>query len=110
MRLIYLPVVLMLAITLADRAAPGYGKFSFWSGIGQPISKVANGPRDCSRALTLEEFKALKKMKGATQAELAAMFAGAFCETGIRLDFSPKRVTPEMSGGKLQRLRVSHEI
>jgi hypothetical protein len=106
MRLIHIPVILMLAITVADRAAPGYGKFSFWVGIGQPISKIANGPRDCSRALSREEFKALKTMKGATQSELAAMFAGAVCETGIRLDFSDKKITPEMSGGKLERLKV----
>jgi hypothetical protein len=94
-------------VFIADRAEPGYGKFAFWRGVGQPISKVLDGPNDCSRALSAAEFKTLKTMKGATQKELSAMFAGAMCETGlVKLDFSPKKVKPEMKDGKLDKLKV----
>lgn len=94
-------------VFIADRASPGYGKFAFWTGVGEPISKVLDGPKDCNRALSAAEFKTLKTMRGATRKELAAMFAGAVCETGlIRLDFSPKQVKPQMKDGKLDKLKV----
>lgn len=102
-----IPTVLITVCFVADRLRPGYGQFAIQTTVTEPISKVFDGPRDCSRALSRAEFNTLKRMKGATRAELAAALAGAACETGIRLDFSPKKVKPKIDQeGKLEGLTV----
>lgn len=98
MRLI-IPTAFIAILCLSDRLAPGYGVFAI-KPIAQPISKVFDSPKDCSRAMSKAEFNTLKRMSGATRAELSATLAGAFCETGIRLDFSKKRLVPKMVNGR----------
>lgn len=101
------PLLIVIPVFIADRAAPGYGKFAFWKSIGAPLAQTVNLPADCSRALTRAEFELLKKKKGATKAELTGMLRGALCETGVvRLDFSSKAVQPEFKNGRFDRLKV----
>jgi hypothetical protein len=103
---LWAPVIVVFLVFVADRAAPGYGKFALLGGQKQLLSFINENPQ-CDKPMTATEFQKLKTMKGQTVAQVIKAFKGSYCPgSTIQLDFNKKQIEPIFEEGKLKALKV----